>query len=156
MVPVMRGLPWLRLLAIVVIFTALGWPVWRLTRPLPSRAAASGPPVHDGAAEAAVILILELGFAGPPPTGFQVKQAARVVLQAEGSKETVFHARWTTTLPKEGLDLTLKASWPPDGPHAAVRINVSLPDGRQIKKIFWAEESLVELVTVPGADEETS
>lgn len=156
MVPPMRGLPWLRLLATVVIFTAMGWPVWRITRPLPSKALAHVAPVAGGTTEAAVVLILELGFAGAPPTGFQVKQAARVVLQAEGSKETVFHTRWTTILPKEGLDLTLQASWPPDGPHAAVRVSVSLPDGRRIEKVYWAEESLVELVTVPGADEESS
>ena len=151
----MRGLPWLRLVSIVAVFAVLGWPVWRLTRPLPS-SRPGVPPTAEAGTPATILLALELSFAGPPPASFQIKQATRVILQGDGSGVSEFRTEWNTPLPKEGLDLTLQASWPAAGPAAAVRLNVGLPDGRQIQKLFWPGESLVEIITVPGTDGENS
>ena len=148
----MRGLPWLRLVGVVAIFAIMGWPVWRLTRPGRSATTtAVQTPTETGAASKEVSLGLQASFAGPAPASFQVKQAAQTILHDGDGKKSDFSAQWSTFLPKEGVDLTVQASWPPESAQSAVRISVSLPSGQQIEKLFWARESLVEIITVTEA-----
>ena len=145
----MRGLPWLRLVLVVAVFIFMGWPVWRLTHPrtgTPPPAAAQADPAAS--TSQMVDLTLQASFAGPPPATFQIKQATQTILQEGDGKKADFTARWSTALPKEGVDLTLQASWPADTAQSAVRVSVSLPGGQTIEKFYWARESLVEIFII--------
>ena len=74
-----------------------------------------------------------------------------MVLQGGGGAELNFHGHWAARLPKEGVDLTFEAHWPPDAPQTAARVGVSYPDGQKIEKTYWAQGSLLEIVTVPAS-----
>ncbi|MBV9127848.1 MAG: hypothetical protein JO117_07155, partial [Verrucomicrobia bacterium] len=112
----MRGQPWLRLLFVVFIFAALSVPVWRLTHPAPIAAAATPVVAESTPAPTTVFLEVEVTFAGPPPTDFQLKEPGQTILQSggDGSSETTARATWHAHLPKEGVDLTFEAHWPDD------------------------------------------
>lgn len=140
------------------VFVIAGWPVWTLTRPAVELAApdpSPAPTAQTGDATATVPLAIEASFA-PAPVDFQVRCLDQTVLEGHGPARQ-FSTRWQTTLPKEGIDLVVRANWAADtsagaGPTAA-RLTVQLADGTKIDKSFWTApgQSLAEVITVPGA-----
>ncbi len=92
----------------------------------------------------------------PPPADFEIKNLGQTVLAGRGPQAR-FQARWTTTVPPEGVDLVIAAHWPapaPDAPptNAAARISVRFGDGRQVEQSVWAnaDGTLKQVFTVPG------
>lgn len=136
----------------VSVFLGLGVPVWRLTRP--ASAVIVTESTSDATPTPILPLVIEVTFAGSPPTGFQIKQIDQVLLQGAGP-ELSFHGQWAARLPKEGVDLTFEANWTPDAPQTAARLSVSFPDGQKIEKTFWTRGSLLEIVTIPATPGET-
>ena len=150
-----RGFPLLQVIVVAVLFLAAGWPVWELTQPAPASArlvtdASAAQPTAIAAPN--VPLALEASFA-PAPASFQVRCLDQTVFEGRGPASR-FSTQWKATVPKEGIDLVLRASWPAEsgpGPTAA-RLVVQLPDGTKVDKSFWSApgEALAQVVTVPG------
>ena len=140
----MRGLPLLRLLFTMGAFIAMGWPVWRLTHPAPPAKAAA--PVADVGVEAAVPLGVEVAFAGPPPSGFQLRELDHVVLEGSGATEK---GQWAARLPKEGVDLTFEAHWPDAAAQVAVLVSFNYPNGQKIERSLWGRGAMREVITIP-------
>ena len=143
----------------VVAFVLAGVPVFRLTRPATTHAAVdqttASVPATPAATPTPAPLDVEAIFA-PPPTDFQVTNLGQTILAGRGPQAR-FQARWTTTVPPEGVDLVIEAHWPtppPDAPptNAAARISVRFADGRQVDQSVWAnaDGTLKQVFTVPG------
>ncbi len=153
-----RGFPLLQLLLVAAVFIGAGIPVWSLTRPAAGVAApALVAPATTPAASATgqKTLTIETTFA-PAPADFQVQCQDQTVLEGHGPSRQ-FSIGWKTVLPKEGVDLVVRANWPAQadaaaGP-AAARVVVHLPDGSTTDKSFWTApgQSLAEVITVPGS-----
>lgn len=160
----MRGRPFVQLLFVVLVFTALGLPVWRLTRPITVVAGTTSPDPRAAATTATATpaetaLEITATFA-PAPAEFRFQHLGRDVLSGHGPA-TEFTGTYRTMVPAEGIDLTFQARWPAgaeaaEGP-AAARVRVRYADGGRpdVEKTFWASrdagnDGLVEIITVPG------
>lgn len=158
----MRGLPWLQLVIVSVVFLALGWPIHRLLHPARSRA---GAPPNPGQSEQPpaggpvdLPLKIDVLFTSAPAE-IQVRCVDQVLIDAHQPTDGVLRAPWHARLPKEGADLTLQARWPEvdqaatlakaEGP-AAIRVGVEFPDGRRVENTYWSPERrpLTELATI--------
>ena len=156
----MRGQPFLQLLLVVVAFAVVGWPVWRLTRPVATAAnnAASVALTPDARKEglAEIELTVTADFV-PAPEEVHLQFLGRDLLTGRGPRGE-WTGTWKTVLPAEGADLALRARWPAGAadnaaPTAAAHVVVRFPDDRPpVERTFWAPHggSLTELVVVPG------
>ena len=153
----MRGFPLFQVLIVAVLFAAAGLAVWKLTRPAADIATPASTPANvPEPVNAATFLAIDASFA-PAPTDFQVRCQDQTVLEGHGPGRQ-FSTRWKASVPKEGIDLVIRATWPHDaaaaasGP-AAARLIVGTPNGAKIDNTFWTEpgKSLAEIVTVPGS-----
>jgi hypothetical protein len=140
----MRGKPSLRILAVVLGFAVLGFILARLTgAPTPTGDAGrlTRPPLSEKAAAQAGAtpekLHLETLFA-PAPLDFHLQYLGRTLLAGHGPGQ-VFAADWMASLPPEGADLVIAATWPPaEGRSpAAAQVKVIYPDGTATAKTFW-------------------
>jgi hypothetical protein len=160
-----RGFPLLQLLFVAAVFLAAGVPVWSLTRPA-AEAVLTAPAGRisassDTAAPAAEPLTIEAAFA-PAPADFQIQCDGQTVLEGQGPARQ-FTGNWKNVVPKEGVDLVVRADWLPEnggapaGP-AAARITVRSLGAVKVEKSFWTGpgESLAEIVTVPGGQAPSS
>ena len=165
----MRGLPWLQLVIISVVFLGLGWPIQRLLRPktaqisLPSAVSPENKPAGGSAVETP--LKIDVLYTSSPAE-IELQCVDQTLLDAHDPTGGSLHAEWKAALPKEGIDLTFQARWTeadnatapakPADP-AAVRIGVVFPDGHRQENTFWSADRrpLTELVTIlpnPPAD----
>lgn len=101
-------------------------------------------------------LDVEAVFA-PAPADFEVKNLDQIVLAGRGPKAH-FTARWTGSVPPEGVDLVVQAHWPVASSDsgvapAAAKFTVQFSDGRRVEKSFWADATgtLTDVLALPGA-----
>ncbi|HEY0790279.1 MAG TPA: hypothetical protein VGD78_04365 [Chthoniobacterales bacterium] len=143
----MRGNPALRILAVVVGFVLLGIILARLTGAStgtgdPAGSSRPAPPGQPSAQAGSVPekLRLETRFA-PAPLDFSLRYLGRTLLEGHGPGQ-VFAADWTASLPPEGADLVISATWPPaEGQSpAAAQVTVTYPDGTVAAKTFWLSD----------------
>ncbi len=149
----MRGLPWLRLVLDRRRLRGDGRARVAADAPGGGRGGDRPPPPKPRPREPSRWTLKSLSPDRRRP-GFQIKQIDRVLLQGAGP-ELSFRGPWEARLPKEGVDLTFEAHWPPDAPQTAARLSVGFPDGQKIEKTFWARGSLLEVITIPATPGET-
>ena len=158
----MRGLPWLQLVIISVVFLGLGWPIQRLLRPktaqIPLPGAVSSENKPAGGSTVETPLKIDVLYTSAPAE-IELRCVDQTLLEAHHPTGGSLHAEWKAMLPKEGIDLTFQARWTDaddtalpttSTDSAAVRIDVVFPDGRRQENTFWSADRrpLTELVTV--------
>ena len=149
----MRGFPLIQVLAMAVLFALAGLPVWKLTRP-PVAQEAPAKTSDAAATPGRQTFTVDLHFT-PAPADFQLTYLGLPLLAGHGPAED-FSVPWIVQLPAEGADLALQVKWNAvpsaagDGGHAAARLTVRFPDGRQTDQTLWGETAspMVEVVTV--------
>lgn len=144
----MEGRPWMRIALLLIGFSLLGVPVWSMTREKkPSLAIA-----NVVIAKPAQQLRVTLTFA-EPPLSFSLKHLNEVLCEG-AAPDREFSCNWKIVVPPEGVDLLLKAVWPPTAPKTAARVEISRDDTVLIDQTFWTECRLVQSVTVPATNPE--
>jgi hypothetical protein len=140
----MEGRPWLRVALIVLGFSLLGWPVWSLTHhaTVPTPVA---PEVKNSVPEP---LRATITFATPPAT-CAVKALGEVLVESTDPGREVI-TDWEATVPSEGLDILVKATWPDGTEQTAVRVAITRGAETLADETFWTTDRLVKTVTIPG------
>ncbi len=137
----MEGRPWLRIWLILLGFTFLGLPVWRVTHP-----AAVAPPKDLREGTITFPLRVEVTFASPP-TSFDLEYLGATLISSHAPNRD-FAIDWKVAISKEGVDLFLSAEWPPGTPTTAVRVKVTRDGSAIAEQTFWGDGSLAETLTV--------
>lgn len=140
----MEERPWLKLILVIAGFAAMGWPVWQLTHPL--RVAAMEE--TGSTATASETLSLQLSFA-TPPLAFSISEQGKILATAKNPASD-FHLPLLLSIPAEGTDLLLKVTWPPGTSRTAVQVRISQNGNSRVDQTFWAQDNLVEIITLPG------
>jgi hypothetical protein len=136
----MRGSPVFRAIVVIVLLLLAAIPLWRLTHAAGVASMDSAPVAPAAAAR----VHIELTFAHAP-SGFQVLHLGKVIWEAKQSGETA-QKDIPMEFPKEGIDLEIKADWPPATPLTAVRAVVTHGE-TPIEKTVWGRGSLDEVMT---------
>lgn len=161
----MKGRPWLRFVLVILGFAAMGIPVWLLTSSsgvhgkvdisFPVGQKVYGVEIHSAGEQPAPAveekeqtLAIHLTFATAPEK-FILTYLDKPVLTGAGPA-TEFKGTWSFHIPKEGVDLLLKAKWPANIPRTAVQVTISKNGSSLVEKTFWAKGDLVEIITIPG------
>ena len=144
----MEGRPWVRIALLLIGFSLLGVPVWSMTREKRLRPALSNVVIAAPAQQLRVIITF-----AEPPLSFSLKYRDEVLCEG-AAPDREFSYNWEIAVPPEGVDLLLKAGWPPSAPKTAARVEIFRDDTRLVDQTFWTQNSLVESVTVPGTNPE--
>lgn len=144
----MEGRPWVRIALVLIGFSLLGIPIWSMTREKKLSPAFATVGIATPAQQVRVIL----SFA-EPPLSFSLKYLNEV-LREGSAPDREFSCDWKIVVPPEGVELLLKAAWPPSAPKTAARVEIFRDDTMLVDQTFWTENSLVESVTVPGTNPE--
>lgn len=134
----MGGHPLLRIILVVIGFTLAGGPVWFLTnRPDAFLQSQVVPP------QKLVQLSVKVSFSQSPRAFSLAYLGDTLFLQESGKGE--YARNWEVSIPKEGIDLLLKAEVP-----GRTSVHVEISNGENIlaDKTFWPDSELVELVTL--------
>jgi len=138
----------MRIALVLVGFSLFGVPVWSMTRERKPAPAIETVVIATPARQLRVILTF-----AEPPLSFSLKYLNEVL--CEGSApDREFSCDWKVVVPPEGVDLLLKAAWPPAAPKTAARVEISRDDTVLIDQTFWTESNLVQSVTIPGTNPE--
>ncbi len=136
----MRGWPLNRAVVVFLILLATSIPVWKLTHGDSAAAAQARPaPVSKESVHIA------LAFAHPPG-GFQLIALGKTIWIGDGENKDL-EKDFGMAFPKEGIDLEIKANWPPGTPLTAVRVSVTPDAGLPMERTAWGEGSLDEVLT---------
>jgi len=127
----MRGSPLVRALVVLLGLLALLLPLRTLTSHQRVQQ-----PITDTQAPAAKKLHLEL-TSTTAPFQYEVSFLGKVIWHGEANANSAA-IDVDLDFPPEGIDLVLDASWPETKP-AAVRLQVTLPDGMPIAKTVWGD-----------------
>jgi len=127
---------------VVIGFSLASYPVWFLThRPDASFPTTVVPP------EKLSQLSLKVSFSHAP-TAFSLAYLGNPLLQQISGK-TEYLRSWEVALPKDGIDLLLKAEV---RGKTSVHVEISNGDRVLTDTTFWPEAELVELVTLSETD----
>lgn len=138
----MRGSPLLRALVAFAAFTALGWPLWRITH---RNAAALTAPEELSVPVKRTQFALAFTLS---PRAVEVRHLGQRLWAATAPAATangILELPW----PKEGVDLQFQIDWPADGPLAAARVRLTDPDGNEHEKSIWSRGPANEVLTFP-------
>ena len=136
----MRGSPLLRTLVVLLILLGTAVPLWKLTHKTEAAAA-----IEDSTPAAKSNIHIELTFSRAPAE-FQLLHLGKVIWEAKSPGETV-RKDFALEFPKEGIDLEIKAAWPPGAAASAVRVSVTPGNGNAIEKSAWGAVSVDEVLT---------
>lgn len=146
----MKGNPLLRIAIILLILTAVFWPVFKITKhpetASPHIVPESRPSPSPGAITSSLRATL-LVHTAPLPLHCSISQHG-VVLLSESNVISPGEYRASVEIAK-GEDLVITADWNDENPHA-IRTEV-LIHGYQIplEKSFWAQRSLEDTLPIP-------
>ncbi len=135
----MHGSPILRALIVVVVLLLAAIPVWSLThqaRAANHSAEACAGLAHDHTRDAHVC---------PYARGFPGADLGKVILSGK-DPGFEFQKDVEMDFPKEGIDLEVKADWPPATPYTAVRVAVRHGYGT-VEKTAWGKDNVDEVLT---------
>lgn len=135
----MHGSPILRALIVVVVLLLAAIPVWSLTHQ--ARAANHS---AEAAPASLTTIRVTLTFAHTPED-FQVLYLGKVILSGK-DPGFEFQKDVEMDFPKEGIDLEVKADWPPATPYTAVRVAVRHGYGT-VEKTAWGKDNVDEVLT---------
>ncbi len=142
----MRGSPLLRALLAFGLILLCALPLARLTT---ARAVRSEPTTPaEGAGSAAIREIqLKLTFTALP-SAVRVRHLGRDIWSA---KPTAAEIEQTVKIPfpKEGVDLEFEAKFPDGAPLAAMRVQLTDPDGGEHERTCWGTGEIDEVLTFP-------
>ena len=148
----MRGSPLLRALVLFGALVALAWPLRIVTRQtevppdaLENAPAASSAPSTEAPSQS-VKIPLDVTFSMAAES-IEVRNAGRVVWRKErpSLKERV---ELEMPFPKEGVELGVTVSWA-EPQRAAVRLQLSTPEGVELDRSVWGEGKLEAIVPFP-------
>jgi len=131
-----RGSPLLRALLVLGVILALGWPLHRLTEHTAEVSVAqSGGPAQPAKAAKAAALPVVLTFSRAAAR-VEVRHLGKVLWSKEkpGLKET---AEWSLAFPKEGVEFGVQVDWAGDEVPAALRVQLTTPDGEELDRTVW-------------------
>lgn len=134
----MRGSPLLRGIVAIGVLLLLAIPIWKLTHKAEAVMAAQP---ETAAAHSPVTI--QLTFAHPA-SGFQILHLGKVLWES-GQPALKMQKDFTLDYPKEGIDLEVKATWPPGTPDTAIRVLVTHDYG-SVERTAWAEKSKMDAV----------
>jgi hypothetical protein len=137
-----RGSPLFRALCAFLLIAALGWPLWRLTRPAEAVAAPIAAP-SDGAKA----ISLQLSFT-TLPRNFAVRHLEKDVWM-ESAPQASMDREFPMIFPDKGVDLIFHIEWPEDATLAAARVRLTDPAGDTHEKSVWGQGIVDEVLTFP-------
>ncbi|HEY2801235.1 MAG TPA: hypothetical protein VGI85_11610 [Chthoniobacterales bacterium] len=133
----MRGSPLFRAGLVVLALLALLWPLRRLTShdavPAQTSQRAALVPVH--------VVITSTVF----PFRFSISHLGKVIWQGESIAGSSSR-QVAIAFPPEGIDLLVDASWAEEK-EAAVRVDVTLPNGAPISQTLWGNGRVDDVLT---------
>lgn len=133
----MRGSPLFRAGLVVLALLALLWPLRRLTShetvPVHSPQPTAIVPVH--------VAITSTVF----PFRFSISHLGKTIWQGE-STESSSSSQAVIPFPPEGIDLLVDASWV-EKKEAAVRVDITLPNGTPISQTLWGSGHVDDVLT---------
>lgn len=137
----MRGNPLLRLALVLVLFLIALVPMWKLT------AARDPAPAIDPAPSAPATVPTQVEITSMPSTEkFSVRHLDQIIWKGSGSKSTQ-----TLSLPRNGFDLQIHATWPiRDDSEKALRVRVTRDDLPLADTTFWGVDQIDEVLSVPA------
>jgi hypothetical protein len=141
----MRGSPLARALLAFLIIGLLGWPLWRLTRPVEAEAAAPASPAAVPEEKKAIQLHLNFTTV---PKGFLIRHLDNDVWKVDAPEADMEH-EVSLVYPQEGVDLQIHIDWPDDAPLSAARVQLTDPAGDIHDKTVWGKGAVDEVVTFP-------
>jgi len=136
----MRGSPILRFLAIGAFLALAGIPIWSLTHREKPPAALSAAP-QSGNHE------VEISVTSSREAMVTLSYAGQTVLQSPGPTATL---SGRVTLPVDGADLIVHASWQDTSAPNAVRVTARCDGAPLGDATFWGESSVEDVLTIGG------
>ena len=147
----MHGNPTFRLIIVAVAYLLAGVAVWRVTMPAEARPLDAPAPAPLVTAPAAVQPVrVQLTFASPP-TVFELCHLDRTLIGGTAVMDQLADVDsfdLEIPIPAEGIDLVLRAAWPPETGETAVRLRVWVAGRPAVDRTFWARGELADVVTV--------
>jgi hypothetical protein len=137
-----RGSPLLRALVAFLVLLALGAPLWRLTQPAGVPVAA---PVAEAKTEAQPVR-LRLTFSHVPKSMRVLHLGEEVWTESAPAAEV--EREFRLPFPREGIELQFDIAWPEEG-LAAMRAQLTTPDGTELEKSIWGRGSVSEVAAFP-------
>ena len=138
----MRGSPLLRSLAAFILILIAGIPLWRLTQEV----RADRPVTPPEAVLEQKAIHLHLSFT-TLPSAVKVLHLGQALWE-EKNPTIEMERDLAIPCPKEGIDLQFELTWPAE-PLAAMRIQLTDPEGREHDKSVWGRGETSEVVTFP-------
>lgn len=135
----MRGSPLIRAILIIAILLLALIPLWKLTHK------AEAAPFVDSAPAVKASVHVELAFAHAP-SEFQLLHLGKIIWEGKSPGVTA-QKNFAMEFPKEGIDLEIKAAWPPASPLTAVRVSVTPGNDAAIEKTAWGKTDMDEVLT---------
>jgi hypothetical protein len=135
----MRGSPLLRAVFVIIALLLAAIPVWELTHQARATMDSEASPP---AAESAVRVSLTFAH---PPLDFQVLYLGKVIWEGKQPAGDV-QRDFEMEFPKEGIDLEVKAEWPPATPLTAVRVTVAHGYG-STDQTAWGKDNVDAVLT---------
>src|SRR5579884_3662276 len=118
----MRGSPLIRALLAFAALLLLGFPIWKITHPNAASAALENP---NPAKNEKQNVKLQLTFAHPAAK-VEVLYLGQSIWSEKNPAANIERV-FSIEFPKEGIDLEIKAQWPPSTPATAIRAKLTTP-----------------------------
>lgn len=143
----MRGSPLMRALVLLCVLCALAWPLRVVTRQAPEAASpAESSSSAEPSATVPVKLPLKLTFARAAQA-VEVRYSGKVVWRKDTPAATEA-LELELPFPKEGLELGVSVRWP-EGETAALRLQMTVPDGGELERSVWGSGTVEAVVPFP-------
>lgn len=138
----MRGHPLIQALILLVLFAAVGLPIWSLTQEKVrvAKPVAAAPPKAGRS--------IRLEITTNSPAAVEIRLAGKVVAV---SSQPERKQRYHFSIPAGAADLVVTARWQNTDSPNAIRLNALLDGDSLAVATFWGDSQVEDVLTIPAA-----